>query len=222
MNGSSLSDLANASPEQIKQILALMPREFTDRVREALPPGESAPQAAVTAPTEPTVLVEPGAPVPPAPFPVQPDTKPNAPMFAFDPPPAFERVPIDFALYDPERAQGRSILGILHGNIEFPKHASSGRALVITVMEPTPVVDNNGRVFEAHVGQDVIVEATFWLLALLRRSMDKEKVGEIWLRPLFRVPIGSGEFVPAWDIRSGRLHDRATFRQFVQSRASGK
>lgn len=219
MNGSSLSDLANASPEQIKQILAMMPREFTDKVREALPPNEAPKEVQeVTAP----LPTEPAPPQPPAPFPVQPETKPNVPMFAFDPPPSFERTPIDFALYDPEHAHGRSILGILHGNIEFPKHASSGRALVITVMEPTPVVDNVGRVFEAHIGQDIIVEATFWLLALLRRSADKEKVGEVWLRPMFRVPIGQGEFVPAWDIRHGRIHDRATFRQFVQSRVSGK
>lgn len=220
---SSLAALTGATDEQLKDVLGLLGPDFKQRLSAILtPPTLTAGDGSTPTEPAPEVVVTPASPeappAPPAPFPEQ--QKVTGPEFGFSPPPSFEVVPPDFVLYDPERAQGRSILGILHGSIELPKQHSAGRALVITCMEPTLVVDNSGRLFESTIGQDIIVEATFWLVCLVRRAMHKEKVGEVWLRPLRKLLCAGGDYQYEWEIRSGRLHDRDTFRKMVQSRAA--
>lgn len=213
----SLARLASATDDELKGVLELLGPNFKERIATLVaPPSLTVPTIASGEPTAVQPIV---APAPPAPFPERVST-PTGPEFGFSPPPSFEVVPPDFVLYDPERSGSRSILGILHNSIELPKQNSSGRALVITCMEPTLVVDNSGRVFESAVGQDIIVEASFWLVCLVRRAMHKEKVGEVWLKPIRKVLCAGGDFQYEWEIRSGRLHDRETFRQMVQKRTT--
>ncbi len=215
---SNLAQLASATDDQLKGVLEILGPNFKERIASLVGPPQLTVTSSASGEQPVAVQVPVAAPAPPAPFPERVSV-PSGPEFGFAPPPSFEAVPPDFVLYDPERANGRAILGILHHTMELPKQHSAGRALVITCMEPTLVVDNTGRVFESAIGQDIIVEATFWLVCLIRRAMDKDKVGEIWIRPLRKVMCAGGDYQYEWEIRGGRLHDRTTFRQMVQRKA---
>lgn len=234
MNGSpdlSLASLATASPEQIKAMIGLLPPQLLSNVRAALSIETAATIESTGSPT-PNVstneVTEKKTELPPFPtgaVDVHVDTPPPAPSqqqsqqsqqesvpdFAMRPPPHFERLPPDYSLYDPLRCQGRVILGVPITSIELPKQTSSGRALVIRLLHPTLVVDNMGQLFEARTGQDILLEVSHWLRALVRRAHDEKHVGEVWLRPgELRKAVG-GDVIPDWDIWYGRLFPRDQF-----------
>jgi hypothetical protein len=209
----SLASLATASPEQIKAMIGMLPPQFLSNVRAALSEEkvEQSEQteplpSSVSTPVEEQTEEQAKTEQPPPPFPsaatttetqVQPQD-----MFETRPPLHFERLSPDYSLYDPFRCRGRVILGVPITSMELPKQESAGRALVIRLLHPTLVVDNIGRLMEARVGQDILLEVSHWLRALVRRAHDEKHVGEVWLRP--------GEFRKS-EIWHGRLFPRDQF-----------
>lgn len=223
----SLASLMTAKPEDIKKLMSSLPPQLLANVRAAFAtPGD-------TVVVETTHDAQPAPPAPPAPFPVEPVvTEPTpviqpvapvapvtaapkimVPEFAFKPPATFESLAADFPLYDPMRGNGRSILGVLLTSIELPKQTSAGRALIIRAIEPTIVVDNTGRSFECKIGQDILLEASHWLRALVRRAHDPDNVGEVWLRPGERRLCDGGDYIFDWQIFHGRLFPRSQFQK---------
>lgn len=184
------------------------------RKRTKKPAPESAPTAETPAPAAPAPEAPAEASAPelaapePAPEPIEPPTP-----FAWEAPPGFEPVPQDFLLFVPDRAQGRAILGILVDEIELPRDRSTGRALVLVLLEPAPLVTAEGTIVEGRPGQEVLVEVTHFLRRLVRAARDRESVGELWLRPIGRMRADGGDSLTLWDIRHGKTFPRASVRR---------
>jgi hypothetical protein len=236
----SLASLATASPEDIKRLMASLPPQFLSNVRAALfndtkvdanvhevavmhaaavihatePKKDDPPQPTPTMPTEAPPFPDQPPQVPPQAPPAPPTQSQSAQPgseFALRPPPHFEVLPPDYPLYDPLRCMGRSILGVPLTSIELPKQTSAGRALVIRLLQPTLVIDGIGRLFEARIGQDILLEVSHWLRALVRRAHDEKHVGEVWLKPGELRKCVGGDVMPDWEIYYGRLFLRDQF-----------
>lgn len=140
--------------------------------------------------------------------PIEPPTP-----FAWEPPPHFEPVPQDFLLYSPDRSQQRALLGLLVDEIEFPRDRSMGRALVLVLLEPVPLVTADGTLVMGRPGQEVLVEVTHFLRRLVRAARDPNSVGELWMRPVGHMRTDGGDTLTLWDIRGGKIFPRHTIKR---------
>lgn len=142
--------------------------------------------------------------------PVEPPTP-----YAYAAPEHFEAIPQDFLVYSPEHAQGRALLGVLVDEIELPRDRSTGRALVLVLLEPVPLITADGTIVEGRPGQEVLVEITHFLRRLVRAARDPRTVGEVWLRPIGRLPTSSGDSITLWDLRHGKTFPRSSVRRGI-------
>jgi hypothetical protein len=185
---------------------------------------KAAPETQSTAPAD---VLEAPAPTPepePEPKPAskpRPEPEADAPPvepptpYAYAAPEHFEAIPQDFLVYSPEHAQGRALLGVLVDEIELPRDRSTGRALVLVLLEPVPLITADGTIVEGRPGQEVLVEITHFLRRLVRAARDPKTVGEVWLRPIGRLPTAAGDSITLWDLRHGKTFPRSSVRRGV-------
>lgn len=207
----SVARFLTMPPDELKSMMSQLPPELVAKLRSAF----DAPKLDVQ--TQQTVVS--GEPViePISPFASSPAQEIKAPptSFAFEPPPNFVRIPHDFLLFDPERCDGRALLGVPYNVISLPKQTSVGKAIVFCAIEPTPCVLADGRIVECKPGEDVLLEVSHWLRRLTRGAMDQENVGEVWARPIGRRRSQDGDFIMEWDLRSGRTWPRNDFKSLL-------
>lgn len=176
-------------------------------------------------------------PPPPAPWPIPGDPRPAATVtggapvqapptpHAFEPPPTFQILAPDFALYHPDHCDGRSAYGILVDALPilFKRHHVDTNVmvpaiygLVMILIEETLVLDFSGkRPVIAKPGQEIMIGADHLKLArLVRAALDPKGVGEIWMRPDrdVRVAYGPDDY-RSWDVRHGQMFPREQIKR---------
>lgn len=148
---------------------------------------------------------EDAVPAPPAP----PEPEPAPPtQFAWEAPQHFQKLPQDFLIYSPDHCAGRAILSIPLDVIDIPRDKSTIKALVCLLLEPAPVIDADGSIVEARIGQEVLVECGHFIRRLIRAALDPRNVGEVWMRPVGKLTGEGGDTITLWDIRYGKTYPR--------------
>lgn len=134
--------------------------------------------------------------------------------FAFHPPDGFNKMPQSLFHYSPAHCKGRSVFGVLVDALDIQLREGSQKALVVQLVEPTLVLLQDGKsVVEIGDGHEVFVFADFYLRPLIRRALDKESVGEIWMRPTKGIVVDGGGIIYGWELYYGKTYPRSKIKR---------